>query len=181
MYFEKPGFENTEKTIELAVKTAKERGIKNIVFASSSGRTAEMIPNEPDINFVAVTLAYGYSAPNESRISQEKLDELHARGIKTYTGTHALSGVERAIDTKFKGLCEVELMAHTLRLFGEGMKVAVEVATMAADGGCVPTGEPIIAVGGTGGGADTAVIMRAANSNRFFDTKIDEIICKPIK
>ena len=73
MYFEKPGFENTEKTIELAVKTAKERGIKNIVFASSSGRTAEMIPNEPDINFVAVTLAYGYSAPNESRISQEKL------------------------------------------------------------------------------------------------------------
>ena len=110
MYFEKPGFENTEKTIELAVKTANERGIKNIVFASSSGRTAEMIPNEPDINFVAVTLAYGYSAPNESRISQEKLDELHARGIKTYTGTHALSGVERAIDTKFKGLCEVCLL-----------------------------------------------------------------------
>lgn len=181
MYFEKTGIVNTEKTIELAVKTAQERGIKHIVFATSSGYTADRIPDGTDINFVAVTLAYGYSTPGENRVSREKFDEMHARGIITYSGTHALSGVERAIDTKFKGMCEVELMANTLKLFCEGMKVAVEIATMAADGGCIPTGEPVIAVAGTGSGADTAIILRAANSNRFFDTRIDEIICKPIK
>ena len=71
-------------------------------------------------------------------------------------------------------------MAHTLRMFGQGVKVCVEIAVMAADAGMIPTTEPVIAVGGSGRGADTAVILQAANANRILSTKIDEIICKPI-
>ena len=39
--------------------------------------------------------------------------------------------------------------------------------------------QDIVAIGGTGGGADTAVVLRAANQNRFFNLKIREIIGMP--
>jgi hypothetical protein len=62
---------------------------------------------------------------------------------------------------------------------GEGIKVAVEIAVMAADAGLVPTDQEIIAVGGTGGGADSAIVLKAAHMNNFFDLEIREIIAKP--
>jgi hypothetical protein len=59
------------------------------------------------------------------------------------------------------------------------MKVACEIAAMAADAGLVRTDAEIIAVGGTGRGADTAVVLLPNYSHRFFNMKIKEIICKP--
>jgi len=43
----------------------------------------------------------------------------------------------------------------------------------------VRTDENIIAVGGTARGADSAVVIKPANSFHFFDLKIREVICKP--
>ena len=100
-------------------------------------------------------------------------------GAKILTATHALSGVERAIRKRHETIMPLELIAHTLRLFGEGTKVCVEIAIMAADAGLVRTDEDIIAIGGTGRGADTAVVLRPVNSNDFFDLKVKEILCKP--
>ena len=59
------------------------------------------------------------------------------------------------------------------------MKVACEIAMMAADSGLVRTDEDIIAIAGTSRGADTAVVLRPVNSHNFFDLKIKEILCKP--
>lgn len=61
------------------------------------------------------------------------------------------------------------------------MKVAVEIAIMVMDGGLIPYGKEIIAIGGTSSGADTAIILRPAYGRNFFDTQILEIICKPRK
>ena len=61
----------------------------------------------------------------------------------------------------------------------EGIKVAVEISIMAADAGLIPTDREIIAIGGTGGGADSAVVLRAAHMNNYFDLEIREIIAKP--
>jgi hypothetical protein len=72
-----------------------------------------------------------------------------------------------------------EIIAYTLRIFGQGMKVACEIALMAADAGLVRTDEPAIAIAGTGQGADTAVVLRPANAQTFFDMRIMEILCKP--
>ncbi len=72
-----------------------------------------------------------------------------------------------------------EIIAYTLRIFGEGMKVACEITLMAADAGLVRTAEPAIAIAGTGKGADTAVILRPVNAQTFFDMRIMEILCKP--
>ena len=113
-------------------------------------------------------------------LSDKKKKEQEERGIKVLICAHALSGVERSITNKFGGISRVEIIAHTLRRFGgDGIKVAVEVALMAADAGLVPTDREIIAVGGTGGGADSAIVLKAAHMNNFSDLEIREIIAKP--
>jgi hypothetical protein len=99
--------------------------------------------------------------------------------MKVLTTTHVLSGAERGLSRKFGGVYPVEIIAHTLRMFGQGVKVCVEVAVMALDAGMIPYGEEVIAVGGTGRGADTAVIIKPAHANSILDTWISEIICKP--
>ena len=72
----------------------------------------------------------------------------------------------------------VLLIADTLRLFGQGTKVAVEVSIMAADAGML-SGSDIISIGGSGRGADAALVLKPAHQNNFFDLRIREIICKP--
>ena len=180
MYFEKVGKENTSKTVELAINKAKELSVKYIVVATNTGETADYLKGADGINVVCVTHAYGFKEPNVNELSDIKREALLKRGFKVCTAGHALSGAERGISNKFGGAYPIEIMANTLRMFGQGVKVCVEIATMAADAGFIPVSEPIIAIAGTGRGADTAVVMRGATSNHILDTKVDEIICKPI-
>jgi hypothetical protein len=72
-----------------------------------------------------------------------------------------------------------EIIAYTLRIFGQGTKVAVEIALMAADAGLVRTDEDVISIGGTGKGVDTALVLRPATSSHLFDLRVREVICKP--
>jgi hypothetical protein len=80
---------------------------------------------------------------------------------------------------KFSTYVIGDVIASTLRIFGEGVKVVCEIALMATDSGLVRTDEDVIAIAGTGRGADTAVVLRPVNSQNFFDLKIKEILCKP--
>jgi hypothetical protein len=104
--------------------------------------------------------------------------DLAGRGLTIVTGSHALSGIERSVAARYSGVYPVILIADTLKLFGQGTKVAVEVAVMAADAGAL-SGRDIIAIGGTGRGADTALVLKPTHQNNFFDLRIREIICKP--
>jgi len=72
-----------------------------------------------------------------------------------------------------------DVIANTLRIFGQGMKVVTEIALMAADAGLVRTDEDVIAIAGTGRGADTAVVLKPVNTEDFFDLRVKEILCKP--
>ncbi len=179
MYFDKPGNENTQRTLELALKVAKERGIKYVVVASNSGASAEFFKNVKDIKVVCVTHAYGFKSPGENEISNEKRQELINVGISVLSTTHVLSGAERSLSRSFNGISPIEVMANTLRMFGQGTKVAVEVAVMAVDSGLIPYMEPVVAIGGTHYGADTAIIIKTAHASNILDTKIQEFICKP--
>ncbi len=90
-----------------------------------------------------------------------------------------MSGAERALSTSFGGAYPVEIIAHTLRMFGAGVKVAAEIGSMALDAGLIPYGESIIAIGGTKRGADTAVRMVPHHAKSIFETKMREIFCMP--
>ncbi len=70
-------------------------------------------------------------------------------------------------------------MANTLRMLGQGMKVAIEVSLMAADAGLISPDDEVVAIGGTARGADTAIVAKAAHAHDAFSFRVKEIICKP--
>ena len=90
-----------------------------------------------------------------------------------------MSSAERAIKKTLGTVEPLEIIAHALRLMGEGTKVCVEVTLMAADAGLIPTDQDVVAIGGTGTGADTALRIKPANAARLFDLRIREVIAKP--
>ena len=63
--------------------------------------------------------------------------------------------------------------------FGEGIKVAIEIALMAADAGMVSIQSPCISIGGTATGVDAALVLIPANAQNFFDLRVLEILAKP--
>jgi len=184
VYFDSPGKENTESTLRFAFERAKKLGIKYLVIASSTGETATRALEMRDelgieINLVIVTYHTGFFEEGKNSISPEIENYLKESGVRVVRQTHTLSGVERSISRKFGGLSRVEVIAEVLRsLFGHGLKVCVEITVMAADSGAIPI-EEVIAVGGRSRGADTAVVIRPAHMNNFFDMQIREIICIP--
>ena len=180
-YFEKPGPKNTEPLMEMVAKRAAELGIQKILLATSSGRTAleafRIIGSEREI--IAVSYVTGFRNPDEQIMPEETRRELIEKGIKVLTCQHAFGGIGRAVRNKLSTFQLDEIIAFTLRVFGQGTKVAIELALMATDAGLIRTDEDIISIGGTGKGADTALIIQPANSFRFFDLKVKEIVCKP--
>ncbi|MBO8169447.1 MAG: hypothetical protein H0Z35_09725 [Thermoanaerobacteraceae bacterium] len=176
--FEKPGPKNTEKVIELAVKRAKELGIEHVVVASTTGRTAEQLIGH-GLNIVCVSYHVGFREPGKDELTPEMRQKLKDQGVEVLTTTHLMAGLDRAVRFKFGGLYPSEIIANTLRILGQGLKVCVEISGMALDAGLVPYGQEIIAIGGSGKGADTAVVIEPAHSNKFFDTRVKEIICMP--
>ena len=183
MNWNEAGQINTENTVKLAAKKAKELGIKYIVVASNTGATVEkLLENDvTGINIVDVTHHVGFRAPGESEMSLDASISLKQKGVQVFTGTHIFAGAERGVRNQFGGVYPAEIMAQTLRMFGQGVKVAVEVSVMALDAGLIPFGEDIIAIGGSSRGADAAIIIRPAHSNQIFDTEIAEIITMPRK
>ena len=181
-YFKKPGPKNTGAVMDIVSQRAKALGIKKILVATNTGRTAfealEVLGAE--FKIIAVTHVTGFAEPNHQELSEESRRELESRGISVLTCQHAFGGVGRGVRNKLSTFQVDEIIAYTLRTFGQGTKVAVELALMAADAGLVRTDEDIISIGGTGKGADTALLLQPANSFRFFDVKIKEVICKPI-
>lgn len=178
MYFETGGRENTAEVVKEALKTAAKRGIKYVVAASNSGYTADLLKS-CGLNVVVVTHVYGFKENGRNEMTDEKRRELEGSGMRLVTASHALSGAERSLSRKFGGVYPLEIIANTLRMFGQGTKVAVEISTMALDAGAIPYEEEIIAIGGTARGADTAVIIKPQYSSNIMDTRICEIICKP--
>ncbi|NIM89715.1 MAG: hypothetical protein GTO17_02070 [Candidatus Aminicenantes bacterium] len=180
LYFKKPGRENTTRTLEKAAERADELEVQNILVASTSGETGLLAAGIfSKKNLVIVTHSTGYVEPDFQELNPEFHSKIEEAGVKILTCQHALGGVGRAVRKKLGTYELEEIIAYTLRVFGEGTKVAVEIALMAADAGLISTKEPCIAVGGTGRGADTAILLQPAHAQNFFDLRIMEILAKP--
>ena len=184
-YFNAPGKANSADAARFAVERAKENGISTIVVASSSGSTAEIFAaavKGTGIHLVVVTHVMGFSKPGEWEFNQAIADRLRSEGVKIITGTHALSGLERAISRspKLGGSSRTEVVAETLRrTVAIGLKVAVECVLIAADQGAVGIDREVVAVGGTATGADTVSVILPAHTANFFDLQVREIVAMP--
>ena len=178
MLWERKGRQNTAPTVQAALGRARELGIRHLVVASNSGDTAEKFLDE-GVAIVCITHHTGFVTPGENEMTSEKRQDLQEKGVQVLTTTHLFAGVDRSLRLQFGGVYPAEIIASALRMLGQGVKVCVEIATMALDAGLIPYGEEIIAVAGSGRGADTACVIVPAHSNDFFKTVVKEIICMP--
>ncbi len=182
MIFSDAGKQHTEKTLEAAKEAALARGIKYVVVATTTGETgvaAAKLFAGTGVKVIAVTHCSGFREKGVSEMDAARREEIEKLGGAVHTGTmimHALSG---ALYKKFQGFSNEQVAAATLRLFGQGTKVCVEIAAMACDSGLLPASGDVICVAGTGRGADTCIIASPDSSIRFFDIKVREIIAKP--
>ncbi|HNS50135.1 MAG TPA: pyruvate kinase alpha/beta domain-containing protein [Anaerolineae bacterium] len=180
VYFAEAGPSNTARTLELAGARALELGIGQVLVATTTGATgllaAQLLRG---LEVIVVTHSAGFAAPGTQELAPENRAAIEAAGARILTCQHAFGGVGRAVRKKLGTYELEEIVAFTLRTFGQGVKVAAEMALMAADAGLVCPGEPVIAVAGSGRGADTAVLLDPANAQTFFDLRFLELICMP--
>jgi len=157
-YFEERGQANTERTLELACQRAREAGIRSIVLASTRGYTAgKALEMCPGLDLVAVGIG-------RASFPTDQAERFQRTGKLIFA---------HEIDYNYPSD-----MQTAFRRFGQGTKVATEVVVCAVQTGLVEQGERVIGIGGSGRGADTALVVDA--SWDFADIHIAEIICKPV-
>jgi len=184
-YFETPGAANTADAARFALERAKELSLSTVVVASTSGSTAESFFQQmkgSGLTLIVVSHVMGFAKPGEWEFSAEIANRLRGQGVTIVTGTHALSGLERALSRspKIGGGSRSDAIAESLRrTVAVGLKVAVECVLIAADQGAIGINEEVIAVGGTYSGADTVCVIRPANTSNFFDLQVREIVAMP--
>ncbi|MDD1676449.1 MAG: hypothetical protein LUQ40_01790 [Methanomicrobiales archaeon] len=184
-YFNEPGPSNTDDAARIAVERAMELELPTIVVASTSGDTAQKFltaARGTGIRLVVVTHVVGFAKPGEWEFSKAAAKELREAGALVVTGTHALSGLERALSRspKVGGGSRTEAIAEALRrIVAVGLKVAVECCLIAADQGAIGIDREVVAVGGTMSGADTVCVIRPAHTAAFFDLQVREIVAMP--
>jgi hypothetical protein len=180
VYFEKPGPENTEATLQVVREWADRLDLSDIVIATTSGDTGvRALECFKKHRVLAVSHADGFWGENQQEMLPQHRVRIEESGGRVLTCQHAFGGVNRAVRYKFNTLELDEIIANALRIFGQGAKVAVEIVLMATDAGLLKTDRDVIAIGGTESGADTALVVKPANTFRFFDIRVRGILCKP--
>ena len=95
-YFDKPGKENTEPTLQIAKERAEELGLRQVLIASTSGDTgrrgAEVFADQ---DLVVVSHSAGFSKPNFQALTEENREAILANGARVLTCQHAFGGDKR--------------------------------------------------------------------------------------
>ncbi|MFC1981640.1 hypothetical protein ACFLVN_05315 [Chloroflexota bacterium] len=190
VYFENPGKENTDIVLRIAKQRAEELGIKTVLVASTVGDTAiKAVEVLNGMRVIIVNHSSGFKELNTQEFTKENRKIVESKGGIILATTHAFGGLSRSM--RQSSIPEApatyiigDIVANTLRIFGQGMKVVCEIAAMAADSSLVRTDEDVISIAGTGAGtggrgADVAVVLQPANAHLFFETQVREILCKP--
>lgn len=179
-YFDGKGTDYTQETLNLARERIDQLGIHKCLVATTTGQTAALAASRlRHCELVAVTHSTGLRSPDTQELLFEHKVVIESAGGKVLTAQHAFGGVNRAIRRKMSTFQPDEIIANTLRIFGQGFKVVFEICLMAADAGLVRTDELVMCIAGSGRGADTAMIMKPANAQDFFNLKVIEIVCMP--
>jgi len=192
-YFEKPGPVNTDETLQCARRRAEELGIGHVLVATTRGDTALRAADlfqGTNVKLLAIPHQYGWKKPGEWLITPEVQRELEGKGVTVATSTMVFSMPGRpfrpqavwkppAGESFYGSGFPLDVVADTLRLFSQGMKVCVEIVIMAADMGLIPVDGEVISIAGTGRGADTAVVIKPAHLPTLLELRIREVLAMP--
>ena len=124
--FENTSTNNTKKTLEIAVNKAKELSADIMLSTTTGASATAAIDLSKDMDYtgkiIVVTRVWGMKASGENDLLPENRKILEENGVCIVTTAHTLSGFERAINGKFGGTYPVEIMAHILQMFSQGIK-----------------------------------------------------------
>lgn len=168
--FDQPGSKNTDSVVQAVLDKIDETGIKTVIVASTTGKTAVQFGKALGKNARLIAVSW-------KKITPENMKELKNLGVTICNFEDYLPLHEVGKD----------LVRNTFYIFGQGMKVCAEVVLIAVDKGLISAGQDVIAVGGTGGGSDTAAIIKATSTVDMLgpDTQkrleIKEIFAMPTK
>jgi hypothetical protein len=194
--FEKGGEEHTEETLKFALAGAKERKIETVLISTSTGGTglkALEVFKGSGVKLIFVRHQTGYPAKGKQMMPPEVKAKLEKAGT-IVTCTDVLTGgvdvgmgrqrpeKEATLEASLPFIVPPVnvIVANTLRMFSQGTKVCAEIAMMAADCDAVGIDKPVVCVAGSHAGADTALVITPAASNRIRDLKLHEILAKPL-
>ncbi len=181
--FGSKGPENTDKCFDLVSKRIRDLDLDYLVVASTSGETGAKAVNffrDLGVTVIVVSHQYGFRTDGEIEL-QDKYREIieKSKNSKLVVTPDVLTRVPKMVRGKYKGFSYLDVIADTLRIFSEGVKVCVECVVQTADSGNIPVGEEIAAIAGTGSGADTGIILESQHSHKLLDIDIREIVCMP--
>ena len=171
LYFEKGGPDNTQLTLEAAKERASEIRPEAVIVTSTSGKTAleaARIFSGSEIRIIAVPfqrhLWEKYSAPDPQVVAE-------CRGL----------GVEFIPDEPAVPMLSENHpdIVNAWRTVSQGFKVALQVASMCVDTGLVKPGDHVIAIGGSGRGADSAIAVKPHGFNEVLKSNVTGIIAMP--
>jgi len=157
-YYPTAGRENVDKTLTLAKKTAEELGIEDAVVASTTGFTAKKAVE----TFSGTGVKLTFVGTGRERFPSNLIEELKKKGCNVCFMNEVKYDYPEPVKAAYRRFCQ-------------GVKVAVEIAMIAAQEGYVSTDKDIVCVGKW----DTALVIKPATSSRFDDLLIRELICKP--
>ena len=190
LYFRYRGEINTDIIIRAAVERSVDKNIDSIVVASETGRSALRalkIIKEYNVRKKVVVVTHypsrtwGPKGDIPIGITGEIRRVLVDEGAVVIQGTRPLVGFERSISGGWEAPTPNTYIDSVLGgIFGQGIKIAIEVAVMATDAGCLSRGEEVVSLGGTYKGLDSAIIAKTCYSHEFLrEFEVLEIIGKP--
>ena len=173
---------DSEEVLEIAKKYAEENGIKDVVIATTTGETGVLASNifGDKYNLVAVTHSTGFKEEGKQELLDENRKKMEGRGMKIFTGPMIFHSWNDYYRKKYGTITTTTIIADTLRIFGQGTKVVVEIIAMASDAGLIPP-KPVLGIAGTAHGADTVILADNKNSKRLFDMRVLDVVAKPMK
>lgn len=193
--FAEPGPQNTSETIELAHRRASILGIRTLVVATDTGKTARLVRSffPPEFRVVAVTNPENMTIPVtrlhdylprfrehrkslmesgktsvQASLSEEDMEDLATDGV-----TCSRIDWKKLISYTGTGLSDLDRV-------GVGVRVATTVSVWAYLIGGVKPDEEVISLAGTGfggGGSDTALVVKSAR--RWQDWRVVETLARP--
>jgi hypothetical protein len=84
-YFSEAGEQNTDTLLKLVKDHVKKEGIKDIVVASTTGKTGAKAANIlKGYNVVVVTHNFGFKEPGKTEVQEEFRNEILARGANLH-------------------------------------------------------------------------------------------------
>ncbi|MEM3017789.1 MAG: hypothetical protein QXO25_02805 [Candidatus Bathyarchaeia archaeon] len=188
-YFETPGFANTALVIEAVKERLTLGDVGTVLVPATTGRTAQQFQHAlGNAEVIAISEDEVLEVCERRPVSDRSMLDRMIRRNLPVDSERDKEARRQIFDMTLLPICGEawNVVRDVLYAFGQGMKVAVEVCVAAVAVGRARPYIRVVAVGGTGEGADTAVVARTSTQKEAFGHRpekrlvIQEVVAMPM-